>query len=70
MLNRKLFDFEVTKVAAQALCKRETVRKYFTSPDRMLPSTRARIESALQALGYIGAGDKSEAEEPARQTRS
>jgi DNA-binding LacI/PurR family transcriptional regulator len=67
---RKLYDYEVTRVAAQAFCKRETVRKYFNSPERMLPGTRARIEAALQALGYVGAGDKTGTEEHAQPTRS
>jgi DNA-binding LacI/PurR family transcriptional regulator len=49
---RKLYDFEVTRVAAQALCKRETVRAFLTRPGRMRPATRARIEVALRTLGY------------------
>ena len=50
---RKLHDFEVTRVAAQATVKRETVRKFFTDPDRMQPSTRARVEKALRELGFL-----------------
>lgn len=49
---RKLHDFEVTRVAAQAVCKRETVRAYLSHPARMKPATRARVQAALQALGY------------------
>ncbi len=49
---RKLHDYEVTRVAAHAICKRETVRAYLTHPDRMKPATRARIEAAFHALGY------------------
>ena len=53
MLLRKLHDFEVTRAAARAMCKRETVRKYFTKPERMQPATRARIEIALRELGFL-----------------
>ena len=52
-MNRKLHDFEVTRVAAQAICKRETVRAYLTHPERMKPATRARVQKALSALGYV-----------------
>ena len=51
-MNRKLHDFEVTRVAAQAICKRETVRAYLSRPDRMKAATRARVEAALKALAY------------------
>jgi DNA-binding LacI/PurR family transcriptional regulator len=50
---RKLRDFEVTRVAAQAICRRETVRAYFQKPDRMKPATRARVEQALRELGFL-----------------
>jgi len=53
LIYRKLHDFEVTRVAAQAICKRETVRAYFTHPERMRPATRARVEAALRTLGYL-----------------
>jgi DNA-binding LacI/PurR family transcriptional regulator len=53
MLARKLRDFEVTKVAAQAVCQRETVRRFFLDPDRMKPATRARVETALRELGFL-----------------
>jgi DNA-binding LacI/PurR family transcriptional regulator len=49
---RSLHDFEVTRVAAQAVCKRETVRAYLKQPERMKPATRARVQAALRALGY------------------
>jgi len=52
-MKRNLYDFEVTRVAGQAFCKRETVRKYLRDPEHMKPATRARIEAALQALGYV-----------------
>ena len=55
-MNRKLHDFEVTRVAAQAICKRETVRAYLTRPDRMKAATRARVAAALSALGYVDDG--------------
>jgi DNA-binding LacI/PurR family transcriptional regulator len=50
---RKLHDFEVTKAAALAVVKRETVRKFFVQPERMQPSTRSRVETALRSLGYL-----------------
>jgi DNA-binding LacI/PurR family transcriptional regulator len=50
---KKLHDFEVTRVAAEAICKRETVRTFLRDPSRMKPATRARVEAALQALGYF-----------------
>jgi len=52
---RKLHDFEVTKVAATAMCRRETVRHYFQTPDRMKPAVRARVELALRELGFLDA---------------
>ena len=38
--SRKVRDFEVTRIAALAICKRETVRKFLKRPERMLPATR------------------------------
>ena len=55
--SRKLRDFEVTRVASQAFCKRETVRKYLKQPERMLPATRARVEHAMHELGLLGSSE-------------
>ena len=52
---RKLHDFEITCVAAQAFCKRETVRKYLRNTEPMWPATKARIAAAMVALGYVTA---------------
>src|SRR5205823_3949642 len=57
---RKLHDFEVTRVAAQAMCKRETVRHYFQQPDRMKAAVRARVEMALRELGFLPNGTGGE----------
>ena len=52
----KLHDFEATRVAAYALCRRETVRAFLKPPERMKAATRARVEAALSALGYVDDG--------------
>lgn len=53
MVSRKLHDFEVTRVAAHGMMKCATVRAYLKDPARSRPTTRARIETALRALGYL-----------------
>jgi DNA-binding LacI/PurR family transcriptional regulator len=50
---RKLHDFEVTRAAALAFCKRDTVRAYLQKSERMKPATRARVEAALRTLGLF-----------------
>jgi hypothetical protein len=47
----KLHDYEVTHVAAHALCKRETVRAYLTRPGRMKPRPAPGWDLRFRRLG-------------------
>ena len=49
----RLPDHVVTRVAAEAICTRESVRKFLRTPERMHASTRDRVAKALRELGLL-----------------
>jgi DNA-binding LacI/PurR family transcriptional regulator len=53
----KLYDFQVTQVAARGTVNAKTVRNFLADPTRMKAATRSRVETALRDLGFLPAAE-------------